>query len=47
MNEHEAHPAHQGDPQENPADHIGEPIQDPWEDLDQKDWQTGRIDGGR
>lgn len=42
--EDDSHPAHAQDPQEDPTDHIGEPIRDPWDDPDQPDWQTGRIE---
>lgn len=36
--------AHAGDPQENPEDHIGERIADPWDDPGQTDWLTTTAD---
>ncbi len=42
----DVHPAHQEAPDENPMDHVGEPIPDPWDDLDQDDWTTGSADHG-
>lgn len=34
----EVHPAHANDPEENPLDHVGEEISDPWDDESQTDW---------
>lgn len=31
-------PAHAADPTENPMDHIGPEIPDPWDDASQTDW---------
>jgi hypothetical protein len=38
--------AHEADPDEDPAEHIGEVIPDPWDDPDQDDWASGRLDLG-
>jgi hypothetical protein len=42
--------AHGDDPEENPEDHIGEEIPDPWEDSSQMDWPNAEplveLDGG-
>lgn len=29
---------------EDPEEHLGKEIPDPWDDETQKDWPTGRID---
>ncbi len=29
---------HENDPEENPLDHLGEELPDPWDDPEQKDW---------
>lgn len=31
---------HEHAPDENPEDHIGQEIPDPWDDEDQTDWRT-------
>lgn len=38
--------AHANDPDENPLDHIGQEIPDPWDDPEQTDWTTRTIDVG-
>jgi hypothetical protein len=35
---------HANAPHENPEDHIGEEIPDPWDDPKQKDWATETVD---
>jgi hypothetical protein len=36
--------AHANDPDENPEDHLGEVIADPWDDPRQTDWATTTLD---
>lgn len=38
--------AHANDPDEDPTEHIGEEIPDPWEDPEQRDWATVALDLG-
>lgn len=38
--------AHAMDPNEDPRDHIGRIIPDPWDDPEQTDWRTERLDLG-
>lgn len=38
--------AHANDPGENPEDHIGGVIVDPWDDPEQRDWGNGKLDLG-
>lgn len=35
--------AHVNAPDENPLDHIGDEIPDPWNDPDQTDWATETL----
>lgn len=35
---------HAAAPEENPEDHLGEVIRDPWDDPDQKGWTTASLD---
>ena len=36
--------AHAEDPDEDPMDHLGEEIADPWEGPRQEDWATTTLD---
>jgi hypothetical protein len=36
--------AHADDPDEDPEDHLGEVIPDPWDDPRQEDWATTTLD---
>jgi hypothetical protein len=36
--------AHEADPDEDPEDHLGPVIPDPWEDDRQTDWATTTLD---
>jgi hypothetical protein len=38
--------AHADDPDEDPEEHIGDEIPDPWEDPEQRDWATTTPDLG-
>ena len=35
---------HADDPNEDPEQHLGAVIPDPWDDPDQKDWETVTVD---
>lgn len=35
---------HAAAPEENPEDHIGEEIPDPWADEDQDDWDNQEVE---
>lgn len=35
---------HANDPDENPEDHIGDEIPDPWSDPSQVDWPDGMVE---
>lgn len=41
--------AHAADPHEDPEDHVGKEIPDPWEDSSQMDWpnEVVELDGGQ
>lgn len=34
---------HAADPNEDPEQHLGQVIQDPWDDDEQDDWATGPV----
>lgn len=36
--------AHDNDPEENPEEHMGDEIADPWDDPRQEDWVTTTAD---
>lgn len=35
---------HAAAPHEDPEQHIGAPMRDPWDDPEQKDWETTTVD---
>lgn len=35
---------HRADPHEDPEQHIGAPMADPWDDEAQTDWETHTVD---
>ena len=35
---------HAADPDEDPLEHLGDVIPDPWDDDDQTDWRTATVE---